>query len=174
MSIPKRHGSPPDTYFVTSRTWESRRIFSNESACVIFVEMLLHYRDGGAYALHSFALMPDHFHALLTPAGEKTIERAMQYIKGGSARAIREKLNFRFPVWQRGFSDHRVRDGADFKDHIQYIHMNPVERKLSATPQDYAWSSAAGRYRLAEMPQRLKPRQIIKGDARDGTAEAVP
>lgn len=159
---------------MTSRTWERRRIFNKDAACAIFVETLIHYRDDAAYALHSFVLMPDHFHALLTPAGDKTIERAMQYIKDGSAHAIREGLNFRFPVWQRGFSDHRIRDDADFEGHVRYIHMNPVEGKLSAAPHDYPWSSASGRYRLDDLPQRLKPREIIKGGARDGTAEAVP
>lgn len=174
MSIPKRHNSPPGTYFVTSRTWESRRIFIRETACIIFVEMLLHYREDGAFALHAFTLMPDHFHLLLTPMEDKTIERVMQYVKGGSAHAIREKLNISFPIWQRGFSDHRIRSLGDFEGHVQYIERNPVERRLSATPQDYPWSSASGRYRLDRLPQRLKPRDVIKGDAPSGTAQAVP
>lgn len=174
MSIPKRHGSPPGTYFLTSRTWESRPIFTKEPACAIFVETLTRYRDRGAYAIHAFVLMPDHFHLLLTPAEDKTLERVMQYVKGGSAHAIRQQLNFSFPVWQRGFSDHRVRSCEDFLGHLRYIASNPVQRRLCAAPQDYAWSSASGRYRLDDMPQRLKPRGIIEGIESDGTAEAVP
>jgi putative transposase len=152
MAIPNRHSSRPGTYFLTTRTWESRAIFVKEGACVILVDSLLHYRDAGAYALHEFVLMPDHFHALLTPAEDVPVERAMQYVKGGSAHEIRKNLNFLLPVWQRGFSDHRVRDLADFETHVRYIHMNPVKRNLSATAEEYPWGSALGRYRLDERP----------------------
>jgi hypothetical protein len=34
-----------------------------------------------------FVLMPDHFHLLITPAYEVTLERAMQLIKGGFSHA---------------------------------------------------------------------------------------
>src|SRR5437016_507674 len=100
MSVPKRHGRKPGTYFVTSRTWESRQIFTKGPACEIFVEALLHYREQGSYALHTFVLMPEHFHVLLTPAKNTPLERAMMLIKGGSARLIGARLNSRFPVWQ--------------------------------------------------------------------------
>jgi putative transposase len=65
--------------------------------------------------------MPDHFHALVTPGQEIALERAVQIIKEGSARRIRVELNFRFPIWQRDFSDHRIRDAADFQAHARYI-----------------------------------------------------
>jgi putative transposase len=130
MAIPSRHGSVAGTYFVTSRTWENRALFVTESFCSVFVEALLHYRGNGAYTLHDFVLMPDHFHVLLTPAGDKTSERVVQYIKGGSARQLALAKAMRFPVWQRGFSDHRIRDVADFETHQRYIWQNPVRKKL--------------------------------------------
>jgi putative transposase len=142
-----------------------------EAASHIFVETLLHYRDQKAYALHSFVLMPEHFHILLTPAENTTLERAVQFIKGGSAHAIRQQLPSRVPVWQRGFSDHRVRDWQDYTVHLEYIARNPVKRRLAFAPQEFKWCSAAGLYRLDEPPQGLKPRIL---SAACGTAEAVP
>jgi putative transposase len=160
MSIPKRHGSIPGTYFVTSRTWESRAVFKTAPACEIFVDSLQHYRDERAYRLHEFVLMPDHFHLLLTPGDETTLERAVQFIKGGSAKRIREMLLLRFPVWQRGFSDHRIRDAADYDFHVRYTLQNPVKKGLVADVGEYPWSSASGRFRLDEVPQGLKPLSI--------------
>jgi putative transposase len=173
MSIPKRHGSPAGTYFLTSRTWEGPQLFKNDVGA-IFIDTLLRYRDGGAYTLHAFVLMPDHFHLLLTPASHKTVERVMQYVKGGSAHEIGKRLNYSFPVWQRGFSDHRVRDQGDFEGHVQYIHMNPVRRRLVAIPEEYLWSSASRRYRLDPPPQRLKPLGDNAAGTLIGTAKAVP
>jgi putative transposase len=157
MAIPQRHRSIAGTYFVTSRTWESRAIFKTAPPCEIFIASLLRYRDAGAYKLHGFVLMPDHFHALLTPGEDTAIERALQFIKGGSARAIRETLNFRFPVWQRGFSDHRIRDAADYNSHVRYLANNPVKQRLVVECAEYPWSSVSGKFPLDEIPQGLKP-----------------
>jgi putative transposase len=101
--------------------------------------------------------MPDHFHILITPREEITLERAVQFIKGGSARAISEKLQMRFSVWQRGFSDHRIRDGADYDKHLFYLLQNPVKRNLVVQPREHQWSSASDAYRMDEVPQGLKP-----------------
>jgi putative transposase len=157
MSIPSRHGRVRGTYFVTSRTWESRKLFVNETTCDIFVRVLLDYRGRGEFALHGFVLMPDHFHVTLTPATDKTLERCVQMIKGGSAHAIREERMMRFPIWQRGFSDHRIRDAADFEHHVRYMEMNPVKARLVLESREHRWSSASGCVALDEVPRGLKP-----------------
>jgi len=171
MAVPKRHAQVAGTYFVTSRTWESRPLFFAEQNCVLFVESLLHYRDQSRFALHSFVLMPDHFHILLTPGPVTTLERAVQFIKGGSAHRMRADRHSSVPVWQRGFSDHRIRDGGDYASHVRYIEQNPIPKRLVAAPSDYRWSSATGYYRLDPIPQGL---ETAAKAAAVGTAKAVP
>ena len=152
MAVPRRHANIPGTYFVTSRTWESRAIFKTAPPCEIFIESLLRYRDQG-----SFVVMPDHFHTLLTPAETVALERAVQFIKGGSAHTLRETLLYKFPIWQRGFSDHRIRDAADYEQHVRYLTNNPVKKHLAAAVAEYPWSSASGTFCMDEVPQGLKP-----------------
>ncbi len=120
----------------------------------------MHYRREGVYLLHHFVVMPDHFHALLTPCNEVTLEKALQLIKGSSSYRIRRELNHRFPVWQVGFYDHRIRDAADWKKHIHYIAQNPVAGRLVVQPAAYPFSSASGRWELDPLPQRLKPTRV--------------
>ena len=146
-------------------------MFVKDAVCQAFVEALLHYRNEGAYRLHAFVLMPEHFHILLTPGERTPLERAIMYVKGGSARKIGEMLNAKLPVWQRGFSDHRVRDTGDYQVRLGYLELNPVKRGLAATPGDYIWSSASRRYPLDDAPLGLKPPAQRLGI---GTAEAVP
>jgi putative transposase len=174
MATPKRHGSHAGTYFVTSRTWESRSLFVTEPMCKLFIDTLFHYRQDGAFTLHAFVLMPDHFHILLTPSQETTLERDVQLIKGGSARQIGLQRRLRFPVWQRGFSDHRIRNAADYNSHLVYIVQNPVRKKLAVNPSEYLWSSASGTYALDPFPQGLKPLNEVDEESSFGTAEAVP
>jgi len=81
--------------------------------------------------------MPDHVHLLLTPQ-DITLERAVGFIKGGFSRRLGSKM----PVWQRGFTDHRVRDREDFEIRREYIYQNPVRERLVERAECYAYCSA--------------------------------
>jgi len=113
--------------------------------------------------------MPDHFHVLITPS--ISLERAVQYIKGGFSYRAKKELGSNLEIWQRGFSVHRIRDVADYEKHIRYIHLNPIKRCLCAVPSAYPYSSAFPGWKLNAFPQGLKPRE--KPDP-SGTSEAVP
>jgi putative transposase len=162
MAVPKRHATIAGTYFVTSRTWESRTLFKNQKVCEIFVQVILKYRDEDKYRLHGFVVMPEHFHAILTPGPDVAVERAVQFVKGGSARQIGLALNYKFPIWQRGFSDHRIRDAQDYGDHMNYLEQNPVKRRLVELASAYEWSSATGAYVMDDVPQGLKPLDEVR------------
>ena len=55
-------------------------------------------------------------------------------------------------VWQRGFTDHRIRNGEDFERHREYIHRNPVERKIAHSAAEYRYCSAFPGYKLDAWP----------------------
>jgi putative transposase len=156
------------TYMVTSETWGRRSLFRVDRWAELFVEILEHYR-GSAYQLHAFVVMPDHFHVLITPAG--ALEKAVQFIKGGFSHRAKVELGSSMEVWQKGFSDHRIRDLSDFENHVKYIHENPVRAGLCATSADYPYSSASGAFPVDDVPQRLKP---LAQAAAYGAAEAAP
>ena len=100
-----------------------------ESYARLFLKVLYGYRKQGRFQLHAFVLMPEHAHLLLTPSAEVTLERAIQLIRGGYSHAFGVEFG-RKEVWQRGFTDHRIRDAEDFAEHRDYIHKNPVEHRL--------------------------------------------
>jgi putative transposase len=136
MAIPTRatsHG----TFFISTQTYNRRRLFQVEANAHLFLETLQHYRRAGNYKLHAFVVMPDHIHLLLTPI-EITLERTVMLIKGGFSH----RLGSKFPVWQRGFTDRRMRNKDDFITHRTYIHHNPVRQHLCQLPEDYPYSSA--------------------------------
>jgi putative transposase len=137
-------------YFVSSRTWQSRVLFQKPDTAQILIEQLLDCRKRGFYKLHAFVVMPDHFHALLTPAEDQSLEKAMQMIKGGSAHTIKQTLNYSSPVWQQGFHDRWIRDAAEYRARIDYIRTNPIAAKLATKPEEYLLSSASGKYEMDE------------------------
>ena len=136
MAIPKR-SAKPGTFFVTSATYNRRRLFQVDAKAELFIATLQEYRHAGNYKLHAFVVMPDHFHVLITPQ-EITLERCLGLIKGGFSH----KMASKFPAWQRGFTDHRIRDREEFLVRLNYIHQNPVDERMVASAELYPHSSA--------------------------------
>lgn len=85
--------------------------------------------------------MPDHVHILMTLPGEMSVEKAMQLIKGSFSFRARKELGFSGEIWQRGFSDVRIKDEDDLQKHRDYIAFNPVKAGLANSPEDYRYGS---------------------------------
>jgi putative transposase len=143
------------TFFVTSVTWRRLPIFRVEARARLLIEVLLGYRDQGKYLLHEFAVMPDHIHVLLTPAGEVSLEKTVQFIKGGYSYRLRKVEEIQ--LWQEGFTNHRIRDAEDYERHCEYVRLNPVRARLVRDAAAYPFSSASPGFRLDGMPRGLKP-----------------
>ena len=177
MAIPLRRADSANitptlrTFFVTSSISGKRNLLQSERSARLFIEVLYHYRSEHKYLLHSFVVMLDHFHVLITIGPEVSIERAIQFIKGGFAFRAGKELGFRPPVWQRGFSEVRVYHSEHLGRVLEYIAQNPVKRRLAQIPTEYPYSSAHDGFELDEVPQGLKPGLILLPT---GTSEDVP
>jgi putative transposase len=163
MSIPVRHADPMNatagarTFFVTSSICEKRNLLQSDRAAGLFVRVLCDYRAHGKFRLHEFVVMPDHFHVLLTVECDMTVERAVQFIKGGFAFRAGRELGFGAPIWQKGFSEVRVMDTEAFLRTAEYIRNNPVVRSLVEEAAQFPYSSAHAGFELDPAPQGLKP-----------------
>jgi REP-associated tyrosine transposase len=58
------------------------RLKIRDNSARLFIRVLYNYRTQGK-CLHEFVVRPDHFHILLTIDAGMTIERTVQFIKGG-------------------------------------------------------------------------------------------
>src|SRR5258708_38077551 len=92
--------------------------------------------------------MQEHLHVLMHPSDVRTVEKAMQMIKGGSAHRIGLERPNKFPVWHAGFHDRWMRDAEEFRNSKSYIEQKPVEAKLVVRAEDHVFSSASGKYAL--------------------------
>jgi putative transposase len=127
------------TYFVTAVTVRRRRIFQVSTNAELLQKTILDYRAQNRFLLHAFVIMPDHFHAILTPAPDVSLEKAMQFIKGGFSFRLKSKLD----VWERGFNESQILSAEKFRSVARYIEENPVRRGLAPTPEEFPYSSAA-------------------------------
>ena len=133
--------APQETrsYFVTAVTAQRRRLFQVTANAALLQQTILDYRSQGRFQLHAFVIMPDHFHVLITPAPDVSLEKAMQFIKGGFSFRLRSKLD----VWMRSFNESQIMTKEKFMSCVLYIEENPVRRGLVSASQAYLFSSAA-------------------------------
>ena len=95
----------------------------------------------------------------------------MQLIKGGYSREFGLHFGLKKEVWQRGFTEHRIRDAQDLELHRGYIHQNPVKRGLVQRPEEYRYCSAFPGFRLDRWPSAAKA--VVNGKLH-GTSKLVP
>jgi REP-associated tyrosine transposase len=136
-----------------------RSLFQVDELAKLFVRTIYEYRVQDKYLLHEFVVMKDHVHLMITPT-EITLERAMQFVKGGFSHRVGEMGRATAEVWQRGFADHRIRDAEDFARHREYIYLNPVRAGMCLRAEEYLYSSANPMYKKDPIPRRLKPSPV--------------
>jgi putative transposase len=94
------------------------------------------------YQLHSFVVMPNHVHVLVTPSVVAT--QWLGPLKGFTAHEANRRLGRTGqPFWQGESYDHLVRSGDEAERIQRYIENNPVKAGLVAKPRDFPWSSAS-------------------------------
>ena len=80
-------------------------------------------------SVEQYVIMPNHLHLILLihadecgrPLVAPTISRVIQQIKGYITKQIE------FPIWQRSFHDHVIRDKSDYEKIAKYIQENPFK-----------------------------------------------
>ncbi|HEX4037191.1 MAG TPA: transposase [Acidobacteriaceae bacterium] len=160
MAKPPRNASPESiarpsrTFFVTTSTFMRKSILQSDRNATLLTEVFRSCVAAKHFRLHDFVIMPDHVHLLLTVSGETTVEKAMQFIKGGFSFRLKRETGHNGEVWQRGFSDHRVRDRESYKSHRTYIAMNPVRAGLAKSPEDFPWCLTNLARQKAAQPER--------------------
>lgn len=111
-----------------------------------------------SFRLRAWVIMPNHVHILLRPTSvDWPVPKILRAIKQSHAQTtLREWQRASDPVlalltddsgitkyWQPGGGfDRNVRDEQALAREIQYIHDNPVRRRLASDACDWAWSSA--------------------------------
>ena len=140
------------TYFVTAVTANRRRLFQVEANADLLLKTLTHYHDQGRYQIHAFVIMPDHVHVMLTPAPDVSLEKAVQYIKGGFSFRLKSK----FEVWSRSFNESQILTSEKFQACKLYIEQNPVRARLVDSAHTYSHSSAHRANLIDPPPSHLR------------------
>lgn len=141
---------PSGSFFFTVALLERHR-----SLLVDHVDLLraafARVRDDRPFAIDAIVVLPNHLHCIWTlPPDDADFSTRWRLIKSHFVRALpyqSERLSQRRVakkergIWQRRFWEHLIRDERDFRNHVDYIHFNPVKHGLVTRAADWPYSS---------------------------------
>ena len=96
------------------------------------------------FEIDAMVVLPDHLHCIWRlPEGDGDFSSRWREIKKAASREIDPGADSRHErsVWQRRFWEHAIRDDADWRHHVDYIHYNPVKHGLVKRPGEWPWNS---------------------------------
>ncbi len=139
MTQYRRFKSPGATWFFTVNLAERRdgRLLVDriDELRMSFAQV----KRSRPFRMDAVVILPDHLHCIWTlPEGDSDFSSRWGLIKGNFSRQIakgerisqsRRKRRER-GVWQRRFWEHLIRDEADYRRHVDYIHW--VRREVTS------------------------------------------
>lgn len=112
--------------------------------CLLSVQTQMPFR------LPALVLLPDHLHMLMVlPTDDADFSARVRKLKREFVAALRQQAGSEVRtnakgeanIWQRRFWEHLIRDEQDYRNHVDYIHINPLKHGLVARVQDWPFSS---------------------------------
>lgn len=129
--------------------------------CAIFVDNIdrRHFydllRDAMAehdIAVHTYVLMGNHVHLLLTPPAQEALSRAMRNFGQCYVQAFNKRHRRSGTLWQGRFKSCLVDTERYLLTVYRYIELNPVRASMASLPEHYRWSSVHANLGLIDDP----------------------
>lgn len=94
------------------------------------------------FRLHSYCLMPNHFHLLLEQVEEGVdVSELMNKLLGSYGKYFNTKYQGKGAVFEGRFQAKQIQTDPSLLQVSKYIHRNPLEAGLVDRLLDYPWSS---------------------------------
>jgi len=90
----------------------------------------------------AWVLMPDHWHGMIQLTDASALSDCVRKLKGGCARALRQRHFTLGGIWAPGYHDHAIRGDEDLLEISRYVVLNPVRAGLVSRVGDYPFWDA--------------------------------
>jgi len=150
MTDYRRHPIAGGTFFFTVNL-----VDRGENACLVEHIVTLRtafqtVRARRPFSIDAIVILPDHLHTIWTlPESDHDFQTRWSRVKGEFSRRLpnrewrsRSRVQRRERgIWQRRYWEHAIRDDRDFRQHVDYIHWNPVKHGWVDQVSDWPYSS---------------------------------
>jgi putative transposase len=142
------------TFFFTVVTYHRRHIFDRPESRDALREVVHDVRQWHPFTIDAWVLLPEHLHCIWTlPKENSDFSLRWGLIKSGFSKRTSalfhveqwmndSKIKHReSTIWQRRFWEHQVRNDAEYRAYMDYIHYNPVKHGHVKSVVDWPYST---------------------------------
>lgn len=115
--------------------------FFDEQDYKVYLLKLKEYSQKLEVSVHSFVLMTNHVHLLMTPTEGNGVSRLMQSLGRYYVRYINKKYERTGTLWEGRYKSTLIDTEKYLLFVSQYIELNPVRANMVKQPAEYPWSS---------------------------------
>ena len=164
----RRAWHPGGTYFFTVNLLQRHGNDLLTQHVDVLREVVRSVRKRHPFRIHGWVVLPDHLHCVIElPPQDADFATRWRLIKTGFSKALprTERLSKvraargERGIWQRRYWEHLIRDEADFRAHMDYVHINPLKHGLVKRVADWPYSTF---HRL--VAEGIYPRDWACGD----------
>jgi putative transposase len=152
----KRYYGRGDLHFVTFSCYQRLPLLEKASARALVVKALERVREEYGFLLVGYVVMPEHVHLLISEPHRGTPSTVLHMLKQRISRRMRKEQQTALgqvneasreseadlrQFWQARFYDFNVFTEKKKREKLEYMHGNPVMRRLVGHPKDWLWSS---------------------------------
>lgn len=123
---------------VTAHANGRQSLFLDDVDYLTFLRILRRVAADEAWILHTYCLMPNHYHLVLESPGD--LGRGMQFVNGRYAREFNRRHGLRGHLFERRYHPTPVEADEHFTEACRYIAENPVRAGLCETAAAWPWS----------------------------------
>jgi putative transposase len=143
MARQARTALPGYTYHVIQRGNNHQLIFASDADRREMLELLFEASREHTVAIHSYVLMDNHLHLLLTPTTSEGLSKLMQHIGRSYVLRFNKRQGRSGTLFEGRFRSALVQSERYLLACMAYIDLNPVRAQMVAQPEEFAWSSFA-------------------------------
>ena len=115
--------------------------FFSEQDYLIYLDKLSEYSQQHQVKIHSYVLMTNHVHLLLTPDEPGGVSLLMQALGRYYVRYINQTYRRTGTLWEGRYKSSLVDSDNYLLTVYRYIELNPVRAQMVNHPLEYPWSS---------------------------------
>lgn len=141
MARQRRVFVPGASVHVTQRGNNRGRTFSDDDDYQAFLGFLSEAAATWRVQVHSFTLMPNHYHLIVTPENATALPKTVQVFGGRYVEYYNRKYGRTGTLWDGRYKPFIVADDRYFYNCMRYLARNPVEAGIVTSPDAYQWSS---------------------------------
>jgi putative transposase len=108
---------------------------------VVYLDKLKDYSRKCKVQLHSYILMTNHVHLLLTPEEPDGVSRLFQSMGRFYVHYVNQTYDRSGTLWEGRYKSTLVDSEKYFLTVSRYIELNPVRAHMVGEPAEYPWSS---------------------------------